>query len=354
MRKLALSFLTIISLFFLPTPSSAQEACTFKCPAGYNQSGPTSCTNERGQTRAVVPACASGKTPSNSDPSSCICNPTRASGQQQCTARCPSGTSQINSTQCASSPTGVPVNLIGTCPAGFSPNRPFDLLSCSCIRDETPPEIIPPAPNPNPGAGTTTIGGQQCKPLYQCQSGYQYDEAIKACVAPQGIQGPPPTIGIDKTGTKSCPANTCPSSGDANTCVCTPKVNNVCPTVTGCTPGDKNCTEGGGLRCNTADGRPVSSGGDGIRTAIGCIPTDPQILIESIIRYGTFAGGGVAFLLMLLAAIQMITAEGNPNVIKASQEKFYSAIIGLLLIIFSVLLLQVIGVDLLGLRGFGS
>ena len=272
MRKLALSFLTIISLFFLPTPSSAQEACTFECPAGYNQSGPTSCTNERGQTRAVVPACASGKTPSNSDPSSCICNPTRASGQQQCTAQCPSGTSQINSTQCASSPTGVPVNLIGTCPAGYSPSRPFDLVSCSCIKDETPPQIIPPVPAPIPGDGTH---------------------------------------------------------------ISTPSA------------------ESKGVRCETERGS-VQTDGSGIMTAIGCIPTEPQRLIQGLLRIGTFAGGGIAFLLMLLAAIQMITAEGNPNVIKTSQEKFYSAIIGLLFIIFSVLLLQVTGVDLLGLKGFGS
>lgn len=69
-------------------------------------------------------------------------------------------------------------------------------------------------------------------------------------------------------------------------------------------------------------------------TAIGCIPSQPQKLVEGLLKYGTFAAGGIAFLIMILAALQMITAEGNPESIKAGQEKFYSAIIGLLLIIF--------------------
>lgn len=87
----------------------------------------------------------------------------------------------------------------------------------------------------------------------------------------------------------------------------------------------------------------------GMMTAIGCIPSEPKALVEGLLKYGSFAAGAVAFIIMIIAALQMITAEGNPESIKGAQEKFYSAIIGLLLIIFSVLLLQFIGVDILGL-----
>lgn len=107
--------------------------------------------------------------------------------------------------------------------------------------------------------------------------------------------------------------------------------------------------------------RPADAGGDsskdkydGFMTAVGCVPSKPDALVNSLIKYASFAAGGIAFLLMILAALQMITAEGNPESIKKAQEKFYSAIIGLLLIIFSVLLMQVIGVDILGLPGFGK
>ena len=108
----------------------------------------------------------------------------------------------------------------------------------------------------------------------------------------------------------------------------------------------------GGSGCTSARGIPCPGGG--IETAIGCVPTEPRALIEGILKFGTMAAGGVAFLIMLLAALEMITAEGNPQSIKGAQEKFYSAIIGLLLIIFSVLLMQVIGVDILDLPGFGK
>jgi hypothetical protein len=102
--------------------------------------------------------------------------------------------------------------------------------------------------------------------------------------------------------------------------------------------------------CTSSKGQPCSDGtSNGIMTAIGCVPTEPRELVNDLLRYGIMAAGGIAFLLMLLGALQMITAEGNPESIKHGQERFYSAIIGLLLIIFSVLLMQVIGVDILGL-----
>lgn len=117
-------------------------------------------------------------------------------------------------------------------------------------------------------------------------------------------------------------------------------------TTGGCKPGDTNCT--------SAKGVPCTESKNGIMTAIGCVPTEPLALVEGLLRYGTLAAGGIAFLLMILGALQMITAEGNPEAIKNGQERFYSAIIGLLLIIFSVLLMQVIGVDILGLPDLGG
>ena len=131
-------------------------------------------------------------------------------------------------------------------------------------------------------------------------------------------------------------------------------------TAVDCSKPGSNCTGGKGMACNLSDGSPISNttaeralGTTGIYTAIGCIPSEPKKLIEDLLKYGTFAAGGIAFLIMIIASLQMITAEGNPESLKNARDKFYSAIIGLLLIIFSVLLMQVIGVDILGLPGFG-
>ena len=164
-----------------------------------------------------------------------------------------------------------------------------------------------------------------------------------------------------------CAAGKNPSNAaDPSRCICNP-IGGITPAApgTGATSGTTTApaapaapaapvvlTGGRGIPCNIVSGKLEN--GSGIMTAIGCIPTQPQKLVEGILWYGTLASGGVAFMLMLLASITMITAEGNPNTIKTAQERFYSAIIGLLLIIFSVLLMQVIGVDILGLKGFGK
>lgn len=138
-----------------------------------------------------------------------------------------------------------------------------------------------------------------------------------------------------------------------------------------CDPNDKSnpCASSAGLSCRTSDGKYidpkgnvrddkggiVATGqeGDGILTVIGCVPIEPAGLIKSFTKLATGAGGGIALLMMIFGAFRMITSAGNPETIKKGQEQFASAVIGLLFIIFSVLLLEIIGVDILNLPGFG-
>ncbi|MCL4366739.1 hypothetical protein M1563_01070 [Patescibacteria group bacterium] len=96
---------------------------------------------------------------------------------------------------------------------------------------------------------------------------------------------------------------------------------------------------------------PVLAAGD-VDTAFGPIPTDPTGFVQTILKFAIAVGGGVALILMALGAIQMITSTGNPEAVKKGQEQFTSAIIGLLFIIFSVMLLQIIGVSILNIPGF--
>lgn len=99
----------------------------------------------------------------------------------------------------------------------------------------------------------------------------------------------------------------------------------------------------GGSQC-IVDGSP------GFNTAIGCIPTNPDKLVKAVLTFVIGVSGGLAFLLMLLGAFEMLTSAGNPETLNAGRDRFVQAIIGLLFIVFSVLLLQIIGVDILGLR----
>lgn len=96
--------------------------------------------------------------------------------------------------------------------------------------------------------------------------------------------------------------------------------------------------------------------GGGAWTAIGCLGgNDPSEFISAILKIGTGLGGGIAFLLILFSGFQRITSAGNPEKLHEAKELMTAAISGLLLIIFSIFLLRLIGVELFGtLPGFNG
>ncbi len=96
---------------------------------------------------------------------------------------------------------------------------------------------------------------------------------------------------------------------------------------------------------------PFCPGTQNISTALGCIPTDPQAFANRFFPWAIGIAGGVAFLLVILGAFQYITASGNPEQMQKAQETIVSALTGLVVIIFSVVILRIIGVDILGLPG---
>lgn len=98
---------------------------------------------------------------------------------------------------------------------------------------------------------------------------------------------------------------------------------------------------------------PFCPDGTSINTAIGCIPTDPGALFTKFFKFGIGIAGGIAFLLILFGGFQILTSAGNPEQMNEGKELVSSAIAGLLLIIFSVFLLRMIGVTILGIPGFG-
>ncbi|MDO8451236.1 MAG: hypothetical protein Q7S76_00005, partial [bacterium] len=94
--------------------------------------------------------------------------------------------------------------------------------------------------------------------------------------------------------------------------------------------------------------------GGGSWSALGCIPADPQGFVKAVLGLGISTAGGIAFLLILFGAFQILTSSGNPERMNAGRELVTAAISGLLLIIFSVFLLRLIGFTILGIPGFGA
>lgn len=94
--------------------------------------------------------------------------------------------------------------------------------------------------------------------------------------------------------------------------------------------------------------------GTGIDTALGCLAAgDPTRLVSQLWGWGIGVGGLIAFVLIVFSGFQIVTAAGDPKRFKAAQELMTSAIGGLILIVLSVVLLNFLGVKVLGLDQFG-
>lgn len=94
--------------------------------------------------------------------------------------------------------------------------------------------------------------------------------------------------------------------------------------------------------------------GNGVWTAVGCIPSDPQSVIKVVVTIGLGLGGGVVLIMILVGAAMLSVSQGDPNKTKEAQEIITSAVIGLVFVIFSVTILQFIGVSVLRIPGFGG
>lgn len=91
-----------------------------------------------------------------------------------------------------------------------------------------------------------------------------------------------------------------------------------------------------------------------VSTAIGCIPvSNTNDFVAFILRWALGVGGGIAFLLIIYAGFMIMSSSGNPDRLKAGQELLTSAIAGIIMLIFSVFILKVIGIDILGLSNLG-
>lgn len=86
----------------------------------------------------------------------------------------------------------------------------------------------------------------------------------------------------------------------------------------------------------------------GYWTGLGCIPTDFQNFITHfVMKIGIGFAGVIALLCIIYSAIMIQTSAGNAEKVKKAQQNMTSCILGLILIIFSIFILRLIGVDIL-------
>ena len=92
----------------------------------------------------------------------------------------------------------------------------------------------------------------------------------------------------------------------------------------------------------------------GIWTAVGCIPKEPKQIVSTIIEIGLIISGAIVLITILAGAFMLSTSQGDPKKTQEAKELITSAIIGLLFVIFSITILQFIGVSVLKIPGFGE
>ena len=85
---------------------------------------------------------------------------------------------------------------------------------------------------------------------------------------------------------------------------------------------------------------------------MGTLGTEPQSLITSLFGLILSLSGGVALILIIISGYRLLVSQGNPEAIKGAREQLTAAIVGLLFIIFSVVILEIIGVNILHIPGF--
>lgn len=87
-------------------------------------------------------------------------------------------------------------------------------------------------------------------------------------------------------------------------------------------------------------------------TAIGNIPTDPAGFVQKLFSVLLSISGGIAIILIIISGYKFMTSKGNPEQVQVAREQLTAAVVGLLFVIFSLVILQTIGVDILKLPGF--
>ncbi|MDQ5950808.1 MAG: hypothetical protein QG639_84, partial [Patescibacteria group bacterium] len=112
------------------------------------------------------------------------------------------------------------------------------------------------------------------------------------------------------------------------------------------------------LRAECEDCAKLEGSGDlqqgGVWTAVGCISRNPVHITERLIQVGLGMGGGVALIMTLAGSFILTTSQGDPQKANTAKEMITNSVIGLLFVIFSVVILQFIGVTILRIPGFGS
>lgn len=270
------------------------------------------------------------------------------------------------------------------CPVGTQV-RPNDSAGCNVN-------------NPNAVCCESTqcsAGGGSCQ--YGVKGGKYCCDNNAQCTIPSSASGDPHASGTCQTcsnqgGSCAGSAFCCTQNNltcDTTTKKCTQCINDGasgCNSTTPCCSGNNTCTNGG--KCVSACIEGMSCTGDGdccagakcsngacainsnipaptfppvnwcpggtCNTAVGDISSDPSKFISRLFGIILSLAGIIAVLVIIYSGYILLTSQGTPEKVQSAKETLTAAIVGLVFTIFSLVILQTIGVDILHLPGFGK
>lgn len=227
-------------------------------------------------------------------------------------------------TPIGTTPTPTPVDT-GTVPIGtfgcaikISDSKP---IAPSCKIGAT---CVPVPPTSTVDFEKAEIVNGYCLPTQTkcpaCDSGYEFIPVGAQCEKYNSDDG---TYTKVKAVVKTCNAGeTCSSLGY------------------GCLPG------------RTAEQRLSACPGGVCSTALGPLQTDLPKLLTQIFTIALTIAGIAALGLIIASGYRLMISQGNPEQVKGAREQLTAAIIGLLFIIFSLVILQVVGHSIINIPGF--
>lgn len=99
---------------------------------------------------------------------------------------------------------------------------------------------------------------------------------------------------------------------------------------------------------------PCDASTSSCQTDLGPVPLEPAGLVNVVLRYSLAFGGAIALILVIWGGFRIATSNGNPSEVQKGKEIITYAIVGLLLILFSVIIVSVVGGGIIGIPQIGG
>ena len=101
----------------------------------------------------------------------------------------------------------------------------------------------------------------------------------------------------------------------------------------------------------TAQGHGGNTSSPYINTALGCVPVKVDEFVMWLLPNLFGIAGGISLVLMIYGFILMATSSGDPKAVQGAKETISSALVGLLVSIFSIFILKYVLVSILKIPG---